>query len=890
MTAYRSLGPLFVVQSKPLTHLLISYNDTGNIEGKRWKGDINVNPLFVYSSIAHNRCALHGGTTPTAGFHIASAFVDLNPPSIMTTSSDSSRPTTTQTAVLVVTYMKNQFAEWCVAFRKSSSVTIYHHCDDVVRFSYTLQTNLDPTTPNIFDYCSAPWNPPRKLEKFDVAESPYGPYDVIETSNLADDLALPILVISVLPLLKRNREATLYTTNLVVVNDMPPEQKLKSLLYCDPLAMFALLSCVPAEFVSGFCNNSSLYDATVPSDVRALGASGGAHFKWNFSWKRWMNPDLDHSVPIPSTTWETDTMVRILSGIYTAMFEQHRNVQLVPKCTQGSFFALLRFLKVHLRADWKAIIETKLPDLVGPSPNKPLVILNPDFALHCHLHQIMSPDLLDMDCDDGEILDEFQNKLFPINHPYSQNAHLFAGPFIMRVPRRRILPLVPYLKAHGDVVFRVQLFHSDVCIVTFSSIEITFGSQNRTTISPDLRGWEGSQDMFVHFYLPFTYLIAMIELKFKIGLTIQHISEEQIYRAFYGGHLIVFETDFSASTNFWPCNPRKIVPATAISPIENIATPKVGRVITGPKITQPQTGPLQMISRLKLYDAAEKDDLLKGCNVEFKSISPMAVTVKTPKWRTEVHFPYPHNNTNPRLRISRKRGWFEIIVEFETSFKLDSALFPVVRDFKVQSTVSWNLPRVVVDMLPPLNLANEISLDWIRPSLKSMCSASEIVHFSDHGPRNTVLEKSKAHMLMSSFITAWLMERSGSHEARGAGSSSIFLQNTGAALDPTGTFIFLDSIRLHSSSDGIIANAYTFTITSEILEDHLKEVKHLMQHSFPIKCEPEVFRWWTLFIQASIERSRYWTHSSQCYTNRLKAHDKVVVGANRGWLRLAEVS
>ena len=36
-----------------------------------------LNPLFVYSKIGGNRCAIHYGTDPILGFHCSSAFVDI---------------------------------------------------------------------------------------------------------------------------------------------------------------------------------------------------------------------------------------------------------------------------------------------------------------------------------------------------------------------------------------------------------------------------------------------------------------------------------------------------------------------------------------------------------------------------------------------------------------------------------------------------------------------------------------------------------------------------------------------------------------------------------------------------------------------------------------------
>src|SRR5947207_2592286 len=93
---------------------------------------------------------------------------------------------------------------------------------------------------------------------------------------------------------------------------------------------------------------------------------------------------------------------------------------------------------------------------------------------------------------------------------------------------------------------------------------------------------------------------------------------------------------------------------------------------------------------------------------------------------------------NARLRISRKGGWFEIIAKFETSFKIDTIPFPLVRDSTTMSTASWNLPRVVIDLLPTLDLSNSLQLEWIRANLKSMFTADEIIVMNDRGPEEAI--------------------------------------------------------------------------------------------------------------------------------------------------------
>ena len=143
--------------------------------GKDSKVNNHVNPLFVYSSIADDHCVLPPGMDPIAGFQIASALVTTVASVAEGLTPHSSNLTAKEKFMRVLRFARDEFKARCSAFRKGHSITIYHNCDDIVRFCYPLWTLLDPSVDNIFDYYTAPWNPPRELKSFDVAQSPYGP-------------------------------------------------------------------------------------------------------------------------------------------------------------------------------------------------------------------------------------------------------------------------------------------------------------------------------------------------------------------------------------------------------------------------------------------------------------------------------------------------------------------------------------------------------------------------------------------------------------------------------------------------------------------------------------------------------------------------------------------
>src|SRR5579859_1076694 len=59
-------------------------------------------------------------------------------------------------------------------------------------------------------------------------------------------------------------------------------------------------------------------------------------------------------------------------------------------------------------------------------------------------------------------------------------------------------------------------------------------------------------------------------------------------------------------------------------------------------------------------------------------------------------------------------------------------------------------------------------------------------------------------------------------------------------------------------------------ITAEMAERRKHDIENLARSAFQIKCEPKVLLWWALFIRASVERSREWRHTMECYLGELR--------------------
>jgi len=193
----------------------------------------------------------------------------------------------------------------------------------------------------------------------------------------------------------------------------------------------------------------------------------------------------------------------------------------------------------------------------------------------------------------------------------------------------------------------------------------------------------------------------------------------------------------------------------------------------------------------------------------------------------------------------------------QTCFNVDTITFPELRDSTAQTTVRWNLPRLVITSLPTLKLSNSPPAEWLQANIDSMFSENELLALGTGKPEDLTPVNSIKLSLYSGLAAAC---GSGRH------SSNVFMLQQQAVI---GAFVFIDNIKLDSSAHSIVADAYVLPLTYEVGTKHKRDIEDLARHAISVECDAKVFAWWADFIQASIERSREWSHSEPCYANEL---------------------
>ncbi|KAI9645431.1 hypothetical protein NHQ30_006170 [Ciborinia camelliae] len=234
--------------------------NTDDLQNLEQSGGGRANPMMAFCSAQIWRCAVHHGSDPLLGFHLASAFDDAN--------SD-----TEQLLEKSVVLAKSQFRNWCKAFRDHASakkIIVRVFCGDALRLCYELQDSIgsEPRqrdAPSILRLYTCQWSSTALVLDGPEQSNNTSPYDVIDTSNLTDNLGILNILPAVVPLLSRRPTSVLFTdciTRAAKDKIMP----LDTLLCSNVTALSLFLGLAPIGTLIGYTayrdDGEALLDST----------------------------------------------------------------------------------------------------------------------------------------------------------------------------------------------------------------------------------------------------------------------------------------------------------------------------------------------------------------------------------------------------------------------------------------------------------------------------------------------------------------------------------------------------------------------------------------------------------------------------------------------------
>ena len=225
--------------------------------------------------------AVHYGTEPLLGFHVAQAF------------SDKPGDGTKKVLESVVDVAKAQFRAWCSSFKRyvdNGCVRLNLFSGEAIALCHELQLRLDfhdGLNESARAYVQ-PWSSHRLLldgtaEILGRSIGPFLGFDVIDTSNLSDHVGLINILTATTLLLSKAPSSVLYTESLIKASKSV-DKSLSDVLGSDLTTFSLLIGLVPVGLLSGVTMEAVSNEMGMAL-MQGQQASGQQQYRMRVPWK-----------------------------------------------------------------------------------------------------------------------------------------------------------------------------------------------------------------------------------------------------------------------------------------------------------------------------------------------------------------------------------------------------------------------------------------------------------------------------------------------------------------------------------------------------------------------------------------------------------------------------
>ncbi|KAH0829194.1 hypothetical protein J3R83DRAFT_2742 [Lanmaoa asiatica] len=530
--ASHSAGPPAIHADEALSSQFNSYWSSGITDdsAQGQKERLTVNPTFAFS-IDGDRFAVHHGTDPLSGFHLAEVFA----------SGKFIRPRENIPPHEVVCVAKDQFSRWCTSVSKclkgsnplSPTFVIRMFAGDALMFCQALkfcEVTRSPATP----YNIAAW----RLSSITLDDHYYGRYalspaplwfNVIDTSNILDHVGLVNVLVVTVPLLRKMQSATLYTETLLSVGDNPSQAVLEHICGDVP-TMALLLGVIPSTFISQFTTRSNAHET-----LMMMMGKGATPYHERLAWKAiglggttsWAHFD-NTPTPPQRLSFPPEELAAFLFGVYLNMFSDKdvtSRFQLltlsprtpkelqraaVPHYTPRSFALLVRLIKTRVHTDW-----TRAMDLLEEFALTDGSLLLGFRELSCHLHLLGIYTAPWMSIPAVSHLE--QMPVLGLFHNWSRTHIPQVVTLVFIVPRDAISGLEPDSMDDSTPALQCEVHsgpvqtQSTVISATFGALHVSGIGEHRTCVVIEDTAhppWKSKAPLIVTFSVPSTTVMA----------------------------------------------------------------------------------------------------------------------------------------------------------------------------------------------------------------------------------------------------------------------------------------------------------------------------------------------------------------------------------------------
>ncbi|PQE33060.1 MYND finger protein [Rutstroemia sp. NJR-2017a WRK4] len=895
MHGVRSTGPHWISAVKVLSSCFQKYWKTGVVAGnshdkedlKRCTGG-RANPLMAISSATYGEFAVHYGSDPLLGFHLAGAFDNE--------SSDETYE------VKVVELAKSQFREWCRVFRdqhRAETIKIRVFCGDALRFCYELQSLYRSSSigwrNDILRLYTSPWySKPLDLQKTHcpnrVGETQG--FQIIDTSNLVDHLGLLNLLPATTPLLSQHTTSVLFTNCLLRASGKTSDT-LSALLCSDVTTMSFLCGFAPTGHLLGYATEAYGMDAATQMTLDQSGGQTQCYLK--VSWRCPTFGDLGREGHEPSmkttrVVFQENQLVSYFFELYKAMFSYENLSSLMelmmrqstsPSSTdfrhynRMSFVGLLGLAKSrHVTADWDAfitslvdMIECDMELLTGSNQLQELYVL-------LHLTGLFSNPILG--ARHPRKLPLIEAMFGPMRPPSAGiNQGLLGQQNIpsvvwlcLKVPRKKLEVFTSQHKqragsgAPGLHINTTQLqlnlqnsYYSAQCF--FGKLIQRAGDNYTCDVVEDKDGWNGTSDLIFTCAVPTWTLLLGPAHSIQVDLA---ISTSPIDVSVYTPRLGITMSVYGCGLD------EKNVVVLKEPPGVQLAGS-----YSGPRSSPDNKNTcfvqLNQNSRIEAMEIRKPLGKLSLANASVVQVSACTLSLQNPNnENSNLLFRYPYPIDVRQAKISSTSKTVSVTVKASTARipgGYDYNPFPV--DVEKSYATSLTFPRFNLDQQPLIPTTKKLA--WTETFMGFALSSQERMLYK-------TTFNSQAHTLpvslqLKASLNIMIQNFSGMNHSHGRVEVfQLATTKTGIAEDDSNvdTIIFASALRHNPAQNSIVLDAYVVPLNDSRVHQIVPAFLKVMTTGkvLTIKVTPAEEVLWKQMLPAMAEACRTWQHTPSC--------------------------
>lgn len=816
------------------------------------------NPLFAYSSAAGDTFTVHLETNPLAAYHLSAVFPDLTSETPFPEGPDRFLDHIRPVSKRVLMAAKMQFTNWCLAFQQfvknDGDVIIRVIVAEPLAFCFALQQRTSSPIIASSVIFSGPWSS-MPLYLNDLRDLP-AEFNVIDTSTLMDDVSIFDILIATTPLLEKSPVSSIFTHT--VSRPWSQETELLPQIFCLGVTLLcAMLGIAPLSYLTGITTRGLSQDLPTVLDFSGERSSPVHH---PIVWKFPASGDSEIDLKQSEMSCDSQELTAVLISLFREMLDNRpkprgngtSSTSQPNNYTVSSFVSLVAFLKRRLIVEWDLTLKSVVDHIRVQIP-----VGRPRSAdLEIQLYQA---GLYISDKFDVGVLELSR----PLRTKYRVPTHgvLSSKPpppvtcIVFTVPRERLRHIYEncMIDMHEhSCVFQLR-FHRSPEYSIYSNLLPIFGSLTTTAdrrngrIKRDTAGWHGSSDLHVCVYVPTSVILADKVSHISLNVIVGSAATATALCSHYGPDLEIFRFNLDD--------------VSKVQLLESVPGCEIPNPLTIPNLVQSTSDttnistivPKLLIdcetafsTRVTLTSNVNGPVLSDNTKISAIQTSPCVITLTAGETKYRCRFPFPVNGKSTKLRVARKSGWIEVVVELSDPKSPNggytTAPWPVIKEATTGLLCNWNTPWVNFDNLPLIELQSFPG--WYDSHLEDM--------YSDRERKRRLNSSEPLINFKTTLIDLF--------RCLAFPSDSSIPVRFGIQQGDVLLLFFITRLFLDPSLHNIVAE--TYVVESK---PHTRIAKLVKNVDFMIPTNnSEMARFWFMAVPAMIERCRDWEHQTEC--------------------------